>query len=151
MSSELEDLLEKQIESAGLPTPIKQHRVAPPRLHRMDFAWPDCGLAVEVQGLGRKGKGSWSMGRHQSPKGMANDCEKNYLALIRGWRVLAVTGQQVRDGIAIEWIKELLRLMGDERPFEPGSKWHVEPVEPAGAKRKPRVQRIPQPKRGGSK
>ncbi len=38
------------------------------------------------------------------------DIEKRALAMLSGWRVLEVGGDQVRSGQALEWLKSLLAL-----------------------------------------
>ena len=35
---------------AGLPLPVAEHRFAPPRRWRFDFAWPDLRVALELEG-----------------------------------------------------------------------------------------------------
>ncbi len=47
-------------------------------------------------------------GRHTRGQGIADDCEKFAHAAMAGWRVMPVTGDQVRSGQAITWIKAAL-------------------------------------------
>lgn len=61
---------------------------------KMDFAWPSWWLAVEIEGAP-------GHGRHTSAAGFTHDCVKYGEALILGWTILRVTGQQVRSGYAI--------------------------------------------------
>ena len=61
---------------------------------RFDFAWPDRGLAVEVEG------GTWSGGRHTRGGGFEGDCEKYNAAALLGWKVLRFTGGMVESGLA---------------------------------------------------
>jgi len=100
--SHLEDLLAFQLRAAGLPTPVRELAFAKPRRWRFDFCWPAHSLALEVDG------GSWTGGRHTRGAGVAADCEKACEAAIRGWRVLRVDGDQVRDGRALEWVRRAL-------------------------------------------
>ena len=96
----------------NVPNPEREYRFAPPRRWRFDFAWPAAMLALEVEG------GVWSTGGHTSGKGFTDDCEKMNEALIRGWRVLRVTGQQVKSGAAVDWLRRALATQGAERaPF----------------------------------
>lgn len=77
------------------------------------------GVAVEVEGLTSWGKnrdGSMRLGRHQSARGYAADCEKYAAALVEGWRVLRVTGAMVTDGRAVAWTEELLSAPSSSRP-----------------------------------
>jgi very-short-patch-repair endonuclease len=86
--------------ATDLPTPIREYEFAKPeRKFRFDLAFLDVKLAVEVHG------GEFAGGRHTRGKGLSRDCEKNNLAIRKGWRVLAYTGSQVRAdpvGIAKE-------------------------------------------------
>lgn len=107
MPSEIEELLALQIRCAKLPTPDREYRFHPTRRWRFDFAWPDIGFdgyyfAVEVEG------GTWNGGRHTRGAGFESDCEKCAEALILGWRVLRVTGKQIKSGQAIAWIEQVI-------------------------------------------
>ena len=78
-----------------LPEPIAEHRFAPPRRFRFDFAWPDKLIAVELEG------GVWARGRHVRGKGYESDCEKYNLAQALGWSVYRFTsGMLERDPAA---------------------------------------------------
>jgi very-short-patch-repair endonuclease len=83
---------------------VQQLKFWPYRLWRFDFAMPDHKLAIEVQG------GTWSNGAHARGSGIENDTEKAAHAVIAGWRVIPVTGNQVKDGRAIGWIKQALGI-----------------------------------------
>ena len=110
--SDLEATMALHIRANELPEPEREYRFAPPRRWRFDFAWPAAMLALEVEG------GVWSTGGHTSGKGVTDDCEKMNEALIRGWRVLRVTGQQVKSGAAVDWLRRALATQGAERaPF----------------------------------
>lgn len=63
----------------------------------LDFAWPPIKVAVEVQGMAHRIKGKFK-----------RDIEKRALALLAGWRVLEVGGDEIRCGTAIEWLRALL-------------------------------------------
>jgi hypothetical protein len=90
------------IRAAKIPAPTTQYRFCE-RKWRMDFAWPDIKLAVEVHG------GTWSGGRHTRGNGFANDREKMNQAVLLGWRVLEFTGEQVKSGYAIKTIEEAMK------------------------------------------
>lgn len=100
----LEQALAHQIRLAGLPTPATQHRPLRGRRMAFDFAYPERRLLIEVQGGTRLGQ----RGGHTSHAGMNRDAEKLNLATLAGWRVLVVTGEQVRSGQALAWIEEAL-------------------------------------------
>ena len=69
----------------GLPVPVTEHRFAPPRRWRMDYAWLDARLALEVEG------GVWTHGRHTRGAGFLADVEKYNAATLLGWRLLRTT------------------------------------------------------------
>lgn len=75
----------------------------PGRLWRFDFAMPAARVAVEVQG------GIWSNGAHARGAGIERDTEKAAHAAIAGWRLVPVTGRQIKSGQAVEWIKRALQ------------------------------------------
>jgi hypothetical protein len=91
------------IVAAGLPAPIREHRFAPPRRWRFDYAWPAHRLALEVEG------GTWSGGRHVRGRGYEADCEKYNAAALLGWTVLRVTPGMLRDGRALALLERGLR------------------------------------------
>lgn len=82
-----------------VPNPVPEFRFAPPRRWRLDYAWPDHKIAVEVEG------GIWSGGRHIRPKGFLADLEKYNELAILGWRLIRVTPQQIRSGEALRIIE----------------------------------------------
>jgi hypothetical protein len=66
-----------------LPPYVREHRAVPGRQLRWDFAWPDHGLLLEIQG------GIYSKGRsHHTGASLASDFAKNNAAVMIGWRVL---------------------------------------------------------------
>ncbi len=81
--------------------PEREWRFHPERKWRFDFAWPSLMLAVEVEG------GTWKVGRHQTGKGFAADCEKYNAAAILGWRVLRYTTDMVESNEAIDCVRLL--------------------------------------------
>ena len=103
--SALEEKLALQLRLASVPTPTREYRfawAAMKRGWRMDFAWPELMIGVEVDG------GSWSGGRHTRGKGFAEDCVKFNAATLLGYRVLHFTGDQIRSGYALETIEALI-------------------------------------------
>lgn len=78
--------------TVGLPEPTPEHRFAPPRKWRLDWAWPDEKIALEQEG------GVWIQGRHSRGAGMVKDFEKYNQAAVLGWRVLKATPQQIASG-----------------------------------------------------
>jgi very-short-patch-repair endonuclease len=100
--SKLEDVLANRIRIANLPEPQVEYRFAPPRKFRADFAWPEHGLLVEVEG------GIWSGGRHTRGSGFQTDIEKYNLATLMGFKVLRFTRDHIESGEAIDTIRQAL-------------------------------------------
>lgn len=74
-----------------IPRFEREYRFAPPRRWRIDFAFPDVKLAVEIEG------GIWIKGGHTRGSGFMKNVEKyNALALL-GWRLLRFTPEQVEN------------------------------------------------------
>lgn len=70
---------------------------------KMDFAWPDIKLAVEIEG------GIWVGGRHNRGGGMIEDMRKYNAAALMGWKVLRFDGSAIRSGAAINTVRPLIR------------------------------------------
>lgn len=113
MKSQLEELLAAQLDEAGI-THNREQALLPGRRWRADFAILDplgtdaypCWLIVEVNGQGPQG-------RHGGYGHAESDAEKLSACACLGYRVLVVTGKQVRDGRALEWIRCALGIQGD--------------------------------------
>lgn len=96
--SELELLLAQQLTlTPQIPNPKREHKHIPDRDFRLDFAWPDRKIGLEVQGMVHRIKGRFK-----------GDIEKRALGLLAGWRVLEVSGSEIRSGQAITWLLEIL-------------------------------------------
>ncbi len=101
----------KAIHAVGLPEPVHQHRFHPTRRWRLDFAWPDRMVALEVEGLGRREKdGTWNPdgGGHQTRDGFTKDVEKYNEAVLLGWTLIRVTSGMITKGSAIEFVERAL-------------------------------------------
>jgi very-short-patch-repair endonuclease len=98
-----ESALAQQVQFAGLPAPVAQHKFHPVRRWRFDLAWPANMLAIEIDG------GIWSNGRHTRGAGYRRDCIKLNEAALLGWRVLRFTPDMVTDGTALDYITHALR------------------------------------------
>jgi very-short-patch-repair endonuclease len=73
------------------------------RKWRLDFAWPDRKIAVEIDG------GTRSQGRHNRHEGYTEDCIKINNATAMGWRVYRFPGEMVKTWAAADFMKNLLR------------------------------------------
>jgi hypothetical protein len=72
----------------GLPIPELQYEIIDGNgeLRRLDFAWPDAGVAVEYDGL------DW----HSGPEAMQRDRRRTAALLDVGWVVIAIVFEDVR-------------------------------------------------------
>ena len=90
----------------GLPPYVTEHQFHPTRRWRLDYAWPEIKLAVEVHG------GTYTNGRHTRGGGFTVDREKMNEAAIYGWTVLEVTSAQVRSGQMRQWLDRIFEHKG---------------------------------------
>jgi very-short-patch-repair endonuclease len=75
----------------GLPEPVHEFRFHPVRKWRFDFAFPDYGVAVEVEG------GVFSRGRHTRGAGYSEDLVKYNAANDCGFVVYRYSTKQITD------------------------------------------------------
>src|SRR5438309_1871690 len=69
----------------GLPTPVPEFKFHPSRRWRIDWAFPEQRVALEVEG------GVWTGGRHVRGSGYLKDLEKYNELAARGWRLVRTT------------------------------------------------------------
>lgn len=78
--------------------------------YAFDFAWPRTdeplspSVLLEVQG------GIWSGGAHVRPQGVLRDMDKLNKAACAGFVVLQVSGEHIKSGQAVEWVRKALAL-----------------------------------------
>jgi very-short-patch-repair endonuclease len=89
-----------------VPDYVTQYRVDPIRRWRLDVAWPEAKVAVELHG------GNWIGGRHSRPRGIREDATKQNAAIERGWVVLVYTTDMLEDD-PIMCIEQTLRVVRD--------------------------------------
>ena len=83
--SQLEDVFDMWLtQHPDIPAPVSEYKFHPKRRWRLDRAWPEHKVAVEIEG------GLYKGGRHQTLVGFTNDCEKYNAAAMLGWRVYRV-------------------------------------------------------------
>ncbi|MCT9189078.1 endonuclease domain-containing protein [Acinetobacter baumannii] len=98
---------------ATLVQHLKTHRISfeqeykfhPTRKWRADFLITGTKILIEVEG------GIWSGGRHTRGKGYIGDMEKYNSAAMMGFTVLRFSTEQVKAGVAI---KQIEQLVGDK-------------------------------------
>lgn len=102
-------LATRMTQHGGIPAWQAQYRWHPDHEWRADFAWPDYGLMVEVDG------GTWSrrgLPSHSSGAGIARDMHKANEAALSGWQLLRFDSRMVRDDHAVDAIARWFRLRG---------------------------------------
>lgn len=103
--SALEEQMLFQMTILDIPPPQREFRFAPPRRWRMDYAWPEILLYLEVEG------GQWVNGRHARGAGMRGDAEKYNAAALQGWTCLRATTDMVKDGSAVAVVEQAFKAM----------------------------------------
>lgn len=113
-----------QILVLALPRPIFQHRFHATRKWRVDFAYMDRRIAIEIEGVGRIRSdkatgvkyhekccptcGQKPPSAHRTVQGYENDVEKYNELRIGGWLHLQFTTPMVNDGRAIAVLERVL-------------------------------------------
>ena len=108
--SELEQEFEFQLKLFEFPKWEREYMFAKEELGRrwrLDFAWPDYKIGVEIEG------GIWTGGRHVRGKGFTSLCEKTNAGCLLGWSFLHITSKHISDGDAIEWLDQLYKNRAD--------------------------------------
>ena len=99
--SRLETMFALQLRAIGAPPWVEQYVGAVPgRKYRLDFAFPERKLAVECCGH-----------VHRIRERFLADCERTCLLVLEGWRVLPVSGDDIRAGRAIGWLQRALATL----------------------------------------
>jgi very-short-patch-repair endonuclease len=94
--SELEHAFARQLTTLEIPPPLREYRFMENRDFRLDYCWPQKKLAVEVNGM-----------VHRIKERFLRDTEKVAYALIHGWIVLPLSGDDVRSGRGVAWLVTL--------------------------------------------
>ena len=66
---------------------------------RLDFAWPEYRIALEVEG------GVWSRGRHVRGRGFLEDVRKYNCLAAHGWTLFRVVGDPDVDASVYEYLR----------------------------------------------
>lgn len=85
MASSLERTFETLWHLMAGPAYVREYEALPPRRWRLDAAWPDLRIGVELDG------GGWNRGRHHREEGFTNDCIKGNALALAGWTVFHFT------------------------------------------------------------
>ena len=101
--SDLEDKLEFQLKSAKITGFTREYKFHPKRRWRLDFAWVDQKIGVEVEG------GIWlPRSGHNTGVGISRDGEKGNALTLLGWKLIRVTGKMIKNGEALNIIESIL-------------------------------------------
>ena len=101
--------------------PVVQYKFHTERRWRLDFAFPDVLLGVELDGGIFAAENGTEAGRHARGAGRVKDFEKRNAAAELGWFVLCYGPPQVRTGeaaIQIERLVKKLRLLRGPGPVQ---------------------------------
>lgn len=80
------------------------------RQWKIDFAWPDYRLALEVEGaIWQKNKDGTVGGRHNLPPGFVGDMEKYNALACCGWRLIRVEPKKLIKAKTLDLIWAALK------------------------------------------
>ncbi|MEL3918151.1 hypothetical protein [Aeromonas enteropelogenes] len=97
------------VQLAGFPDPVTELLFHSKRHWRLDYAWPDHMIALEVHG------GIYSGGRHTRGRGFVEDrCKMNEASLL-GWIVLEITPEHIESGQLRTWLLSAFDLKKTKR------------------------------------
>lgn len=89
-----------------LPPHRTEYHAIPGRELRWDFAWPEHGILLEIQG------GIFSKGRSaHSGASLVKDFLKNNLAVEHGWRVLYLSPKDMRKRVLADTVDGVRRAL----------------------------------------
>ena len=88
--------------------PVQQHKFHPERRWRLDFAFPDVLVGVEVDGAIFNAENGTEAGRHSRGAGQCKDMEKRNAAAELGWLILSYGPPHVRSGEAATQIERIV-------------------------------------------
>lgn len=89
---------------AKRPDPVEQYRFHPERKWRLDFAFPEQRIAVEIDG------GIFVRGGHNRGMQFSKDCEKHNALTMLNWSLLRYTILDLRQR-PMEVIEEVCELL----------------------------------------
>ena len=96
------------LKQAKIARPVPEYQFHPTRKFRLDFAWTENRVGLEVDG------GVWVGGAHGRGTGIVRDQEKTNLAAGLGWRILRVTPQKLCTEQTITYLKDALQWRVEE-------------------------------------
>lgn len=100
--SALEAQLIAQMTAYQFPKWEREFQFCDGRKWAADFAWPELGLLVEVDG------GAWNQGRHSRAAGRASDCVRDAEAFLLGYTTIRLTTQMVTSGKGVRLVERVI-------------------------------------------
>ena len=97
----------------GFPEPTYEYRYDPNRMWRLDVAWVEQKVGLEIEG------NVWHKSRHTTGQGFLQDCDKYNTATANGWRLLRVARPPQADKIQSVLYRNTLALWLDQLLREP--------------------------------
>lgn len=97
-------IFKQYCKSFDLPEPVSEFRFHDVRYWRLDYAWPDHKLALEVEG------GLYKQGRHNRASGFIKDMEKYNELACMGWRLIRVQPKELNTLNTLKLIERGLGL-----------------------------------------
>lgn len=91
------------LKARKMPTPTPEYQFHPTRKFRLDYAWVDAKVGLEVDG------GIWTGGAHGRGTGITRDQEKTNLAAGLGWRILRCTPSKLASDETLDHINRALQ------------------------------------------
>jgi very-short-patch-repair endonuclease len=95
--SKLEIRFVQQLADAGIAGYTRNYFPILGRDWELDFAWVPAKVYIEIDGMA-----------HRTKERFKADFQKHAALVLAGWRGLRVCGDDVRQGRAIDWTKQLL-------------------------------------------
>ena len=86
-----------------MPIPEPEYRFHATRKFRLDWAWPEHLVGLEVDG------GVWTGGAHGRGTGITRDQEKTNLAAGEGWRILRCVPSKLASDETLDHIHRALQ------------------------------------------
>lgn len=93
----------------GLPCPDPEHRFHHTRKWRIDYAWPDEKVALEVEG------GVWTRGRHTRGSGYVKDMEKYNEVALHGFVLVRVVPDDLLTEDTLDLVERAITLQSERR------------------------------------
>ena len=97
------------LQERGLPCPEPEHQFHDSRKWRIDYAWADEKVALEVEG------GVWTRGRHTRGSGFVKDMEKYNEVALHGFTLVRVVPDDLLTEDTLDLIERAIELQSERR------------------------------------